>query len=497
MVEQHLFTLEGKGQVLHLAAPAARGSSLVISDEVLGTPYCFPFFTLRITDVPYFAGYGSSGTVVFKGSFQGRAVAVKRLLKDFTSIALKEVHLLESADDHPNVVRYFYQEVTDSFLYIALELCQATLADVLEQSSLGPYQDLLALLEPKSALQQIAQGLQHLHGLSIVHRDIKPHNILVTVVAPPPSARYCSTAARRPRLKMLLSDFGLSKKLDGLVQSSFSQTANHPAGTVGWRAPEILRGEVSLESGAESTDGSEELKPAIVLAERGEDRRRLTRAVDLFSFGCIAYYVLSRGQHPFGSRFVRELNVLRGEHDLGALASLGEEGHEGRHLILGCICPEPARRPTASEILLHPFFWTPHKRLQFLLQSSDAFDTLERDPPSLALLALEQRSADVLGLDGWIARVDPLFAANLGKFRSYDSKRVQDLLRAMRNKAHHYQDMSNQLKKLLGNLPDQFLLYFTTLFPKLLLHVYTVLSHQPSLRSEPRLRVFLEEAADV
>lgn len=420
-------------------------------------------------------------------------MAVKRLLKDFTRVASKEVHLLESADDHPNVVRYFYQEVTDSFLYIALELCQATLADVVENPGPGPYQDLAALLHPKSALEQIALGLQHLHGLSIVHRDLKPHNILVTVAPPARSTKYVGAANRRPRLKMLLSDFGLSKKLDGVAQSSFSQTVNHPAGTVGWRAPEILRGEVSLESGAESTDVSVELKSSANAVEgRGEERRRLTRAVDVFAYGCIAYYVLSTGQHPFGSRFERELNVLRGAHDLSFLTGLGEEGYEGRHLILGCVCQEPARRPTAAEVLLHPYFWTPHKRLQFLLQSSDAFDTLERDPPAPPLVALERKSNDVLGAPGWTKRVDALFVADLGKFRSYDPHRVQDLLRAMRNKAHHYQDMSPRLQHVLGSLPDGFLMYFTHRFPKLFLHVYSVIASQPFLRSESRFRIFLD-----
>jgi serine/threonine protein kinase len=52
-------------------------------------------------------GYGSHGTVVFKGVFQGRPVAVKRLLCDFYHIAHREVELLLESDYHPNVIRYF------------------------------------------------------------------------------------------------------------------------------------------------------------------------------------------------------------------------------------------------------------------------------------------------------------------------------------------------------------------------------------------------------
>ena len=55
--------------------------------------------------VPLPAGFGSHGTVVYKGVFQGRAVAVKRLLRDFVSIASQEVALLQASDDHQNVIR--------------------------------------------------------------------------------------------------------------------------------------------------------------------------------------------------------------------------------------------------------------------------------------------------------------------------------------------------------------------------------------------------------
>lgn len=52
-------------------------------------------------------GYGSHGTVVYKGTFDGRDVAVKRLLLDFYDVAYHEVTLLEESDDHPNVIRYY------------------------------------------------------------------------------------------------------------------------------------------------------------------------------------------------------------------------------------------------------------------------------------------------------------------------------------------------------------------------------------------------------
>lgn len=50
-------------------------------------------------------GYGSHGTVVLKGTWGGRPVAVKRLLSDFVRLASQEVKLLQASDDHPNVIR--------------------------------------------------------------------------------------------------------------------------------------------------------------------------------------------------------------------------------------------------------------------------------------------------------------------------------------------------------------------------------------------------------
>ena len=413
-------------------------------------------------------GYGSSGTVVFRGTFQGRAVAVKRLLRDFVQMASKEVSLLQSADNHPNVIRYFYQELTPNFLFIALEQCPASLADLverpLEHSALAP------LLEPRQAFRQITAGLQHLHSLSIVHRDIKPQNILVTQTA-------------QGRLRMLLSDFGLSKRIDSVAQNSFSQTVNQPGGTAGWRAPEVLRGDLSLN--------------ALVPPGEGDERARLTRAVDIFSLGCVTYYMFTRGGHPFGAQYEREMNILRREANLDALRETGEESAEVHALILSMIQYEAQLRPSAAQVARHPFFWSAQQRISFLQDVSDRIETLERDPPAPALVLLETNAAAVVGSD-WRRRFDRPFLDDLGKFRKYDGASVQDLLRAFRNKKHHFQDMAPQLKKQLSPMPEGFLHYFACRFPLLFMHVYEALEQLPVLRSEPMFRGYYEDrdAAD-
>jgi serine/threonine-protein kinase/endoribonuclease IRE1 len=226
-------------------------------------------------------------------------------------------------------------------------------------------------------------------------------------------------------------------------------------------------------------------------------------------------YLLSNGEHPFGSRFERELNILKGEVDLSRLDTLGEEGNEAKHLVLNLIDPDPTQRAPAAQIPAHPFFWDANKRLSFLTNASDRFDTMERDPPAPPLVKLEEGAVDVIG-PNWHRKLDQLFIQDLGKFRTYDPKKVQDLLRAMRNKvsnlmvqtqidrltgtesfqSHHYQDMQPRLQQIVGQLPDGFLTYFTSRFPRLFLHVYAILISQPLIRSEPRFKLFFTPEPD-
>jgi serine/threonine-protein kinase/endoribonuclease IRE1 len=61
-------------------------------------------------------GYGSGGTTVYEGTFEGREVAVKRMLLQYYDLASQEIKLLSQSDDHPNVVRYYRHEKDKDFL---------------------------------------------------------------------------------------------------------------------------------------------------------------------------------------------------------------------------------------------------------------------------------------------------------------------------------------------------------------------------------------------
>lgn len=109
-------------------------------------------------------GKGCEGTFVFKGTFEKRNVAVKRLLPECFTLADREVALLRESDAHENVVRYFCTEQDRQFRYIAVELCSATLQDFTEGKLDPSIKDSISVLE---VLKQATNGLMHLHILNI------------------------------------------------------------------------------------------------------------------------------------------------------------------------------------------------------------------------------------------------------------------------------------------------------------------------------------------
>lgn len=348
-----------------------------------------------------------------------------------------------------------------------------------------PYRDLSATLEAQKILHQIISGIHHLHSLKIVHRDIKPQNILIgepkqrpkpsksslsnaTSLTPPPpplgsSGMITSVVKANPLSspaldlypgRVLISDFGLCRKLEN-DQSSFHNTTvhggrgGHGGGTIGWRAPECFSG----------ADRDDELLQAMVNGTAGDDSssssslgagvggsssgraNRMTRAIDIFSVGCVFYYVLTNGDHPFGDRYSRERNILLNRPNLDALDNMGPEGVEAKDLISKMIAHDPEDRPDAYTVMNHPYFWSANKRLMFMQDCSDRFEVEDRGVDSnmdasyqSPLLAkLEHGAKDILVKD-WYKVIDRTLVDNLGKYRRYDGNSVRDLLRALRNK---------------------------------------------------------------
>ena len=242
--------------------------------EITATPIELDDGTIKVGNLSFnplnVLGKGCEGTFVYKGKFDNREVAVKRVLAACFSIADREVELLRESDEHQNVVRYFCMEQCRQFRYIALELCVATLQDYVE----GRYTE--ARLEAGVMFRQAMQGLAHLHSLDIAHRDIKPQNVLISV------------PNKNGEMRAMISDFGLCKKLK-VGRMSFSRRSG-VAGTEGWIAPEMLLG-----------------------------NRSTTCMVDIFSMGCVFYYFLNREKRPFFESLRTLANILDGKCDISYL----------------------------------------------------------------------------------------------------------------------------------------------------------------------------------
>lgn len=276
----------------------------------------------------------------------------------------------------------------------------------------------------------------------------------------------------RPRL--LVSDFGLCKKLEG-EQSSFRATTAHAAGTSGWRAPELLLDDDAKDGSAVTDASTHSGSGSILVSADVMPNRRATRAIDIFSLGLVFFYVLTKGSHPFdcGDRYMREVNIRKGNFNLKPLEVLGDFTYEAKDLIGSMLHQDPKRRPSARDVMAHPFFWPAKKRLNFLCDVSDHFEKEKRDPPTLALQNLENYAPEVCHAD-FLKPLGKEFVESMGKQRKYTGTKLLDLLRALRNKKNHYEDMPDKLKEHVGALPEGYLSFWTRRFPNLLITCWNV-----------------------
>ncbi|GMR36194.1 hypothetical protein PMAYCL1PPCAC_06389 [Pristionchus mayeri] len=371
-------------------------------------------------------GEGSQGTTVFKGTLaDGRPVAVKRVLKLNLTQINREVKALIELDSHDNVIRYFHMETDKYFYYIVLELCVASLHDyIIKNVKIKNEDDTAISFSPVEILQQITSGVAHLHSKDIIHRDLKPENILFSV--------------RGSIVRAVISDLGLSKKTQ-LDLTSIS-TASGVVGTLSWMAPEALK----------------------------KEKKKITNKVDIFSMGCIFYYTLTGGSHPYGDEvYSRPHNIVKGEYSLKGLAVAEHR------LIALALSSSPTNRPSAKAILGDPVFWGPKKQLEFLCETSDRLCSENGKSPLWKRIFAD--GFHVVNKN-WIDRLcDDLKKEILlprGNSRPYDGGSVRDLLRVIRNMRHHHRDISKEARASLGEVPDEFNHYFDSRFPDLFLHVH-------------------------
>ncbi|MCG5056325.1 MAG: protein kinase [Myxococcales bacterium] len=176
-------------------------------------------------------GEGGFGAV-FKGKqlATGRDVALKILhphnVADATVVARfkREAEACSKLRDPHTVITYDFDETEDGVLYLAMEL--------LSGKSLQQVQKAAGTLEPDRVLgilDQVAQALGEAHRQGIVHRDMKPENVMIEVTQD------------GDLVKVL--DFGIAKIVSGDGARGPALTAiGQTVGTLEFMSPEQLRG---------------------------------------------------------------------------------------------------------------------------------------------------------------------------------------------------------------------------------------------------------------
>ncbi|XP_038715798.1 mitogen-activated protein kinase kinase kinase 1-like [Tripterygium wilfordii] len=257
--------------------------------------------TITSWEKGHLLGQGSFGSVYEGLSNDGFFFAVKEVsLLDRGSQGKQSVYQLEqeiallSQFEHENIVQYYGTDKDDSTLYIFLEL-------VTKGSLLDLYQKYHLIDSQVSAYtRQILHGLKYLHNRKVVHRDIKCANILVDANG-----------------SVKLADFGLAKATN-------LNDIKSCKGTAFWMAPEVVN----------------------------RKSQGYGLPADIWSLGCTVLEMLTHKIPYSDLEWMQALfRIGKGEPPL-VPDSLSRDA---RDFILQCLQANPNHRPTAAQLLEHPF----------------------------------------------------------------------------------------------------------------------------------------------
>ena len=166
---------------------------------------------------PFKLGSGAVGAV-YRGRFRGTTVAIKQI--DVQSDARRDVVRNEVAVmiklNHPCIVTLLGASIGPEDAELVLELMRCTLTKALYTKAEGVVLDATTKMRITT---DVAGGLAYLHDMNVVHRDLKPDNVLL-----------CQ------RLRAKISDFGLAKTRN----TSSTTLVVGAGGTVPYMAPELL-----------------------------------------------------------------------------------------------------------------------------------------------------------------------------------------------------------------------------------------------------------------
>jgi hypothetical protein len=256
-------------------------------------------------------GEGGMGSVYrARHAFLRRPTAVKMLNRDKVTEGTlgrfeREVQLT-SRLSHPNTIAvYDYGRTPEGVFYYAMEYLEGlTLEDLVQQ--FGPLPDGRVL----NILQQVCGSLAEAHEVGLIHRDVKPANIILT-----------ARAGIADFVKVL--DFGLVKTADPDEQGKLTQ-ANVTVGTPHYMSPEAV--------------------------ERPDT---ITALSDVYAIGAVGYYLLT-GTPVFSGKTVLDICMkhVRAVPDPPSKRLGREVTPAVEALILRCLAKAPRDRPPSTRALM-------------------------------------------------------------------------------------------------------------------------------------------------
>lgn len=282
-------------------------------------------------------GEGSFGSVLCQPTCSGRLTAVKQVLvrrpdEGLPEACVREIRSL-AAVDHPNVVKLLHADAAGGYIRLSLEWCPCDLAKVIHART-SPFPD----ADCRGALHQLLLGLDACHEAHILHRDIKPHNVLVSAYG-----------------VLKLADFGLAR----LVPDSLHGRPLTPGVASRWyRAPELLFGAAHYGPGVDVWALGcvfAELLLCGPLFAGQDDIDQLVQVQQALGSACEAAWPGVSALPDFGKVLFPAMPAVPWE------ALVPDAGPASASLLRGMVALDPAQRRSPRELLTQ-FFQEAHVR---------------------------------------------------------------------------------------------------------------------------------------